>query len=107
MADPTEPDAAHVPGSTTPGSSAPGHERPVTFAHLEINEVRDGLIVYDATRDRVHYLNATASVVFTLCDGEHSPDAMADELASLFGVDPPHPDVADCLANFAAEGLLQ
>ena len=76
-------------------------------AHLEINEVRDGLIVYDSTRDRVHYLNATASVVFTLCDGEHSPDAMADELATLFGVDPPQPEVADCLANFAAEGLLQ
>ncbi len=79
----------------------------MTIAHLEVNEVRDGLIVYDATRDRVHYLNATASVVFTLCDGDHSADAMADELAALFGVDPPHAEVADCLANFASEGLLQ
>ena len=93
--------------STEPDPPAPGEGRPLTVARLEVNEVRDGLIVYDATRDRVHYLNATASVVFTLCDGEHPADAMADELATLFGVDPPHAEVADCLANFAAEGLLQ
>ncbi len=105
MADLTDPESS-APGSTAPGPSAPGH-RPVTVADLEINEVRDGLIVYDTTRDRVHYLNATASVVFTLCDGEHSAAAMADELATLFGVDPPHREVADCLTNFAAEGLLQ
>jgi hypothetical protein len=37
-------------------------DRPRTIDGLEINEVRDGLIVYDATRDRVHYLNATASL---------------------------------------------
>jgi hypothetical protein len=107
MADPTEPDAAPQLGPTASGSRAPGGQRPVTAPHLEINEVRDGLIVYDTTRDRVHYLNATASVVFTLCDGQHSPEAMAAELATLFEVDPPHPEVADCLANFAAEGLLQ
>jgi hypothetical protein len=82
-------------------------ERPRTIDDLEINEVRDGLIVYDATRDRVHYLNATASVVFTLCDGDHDASAMADEMADLFEVAPPRSEVDDCLASFATEGLLR
>ncbi len=102
MADPTDPDPTHAePGAPDPGAT------PVTVDHLEVNEVRDGLIVYDATRDRVHYLNATAAVVFTLCDGEHRADAMADEVGALFGVDPPRAEVADCLADLAAEGLLR
>lgn len=32
-------------------------------------EVSDGFIVYDEKRDRVHFLNHTAAIVLTLCDG--------------------------------------
>jgi len=42
--------------------------QPSVIDGLDVNEVKDGLIVYDPSRDRVHYLNATAGVVFTLCD---------------------------------------
>jgi len=89
--------AAHDPVEPTPR----------VVEGLEVNEVRDGLIVYDATADRVHYLNATASVVFTLCDGEHDANRIASELGSLFGVEPPTAEVDDCLATFAREGLLR
>jgi hypothetical protein len=96
----TRPGAMAIPADATPPP-------PRTIEGLEINEVRDGLIVYDSGRDRVHYLNATASVVFTLCDGEHDASAMAAELAELFGVDLPQTEVDDCLARFATEGLLR
>ena len=36
---------------------------------LEINEVTDGFLVYQRDRDRVHFLNATATLVLESCDG--------------------------------------
>ncbi len=108
MAAPADtPDPDSPPGSSLGSSPRPTPARPRIIDDLEINEVRDGLIVYDGTRDRVHYLNATASVVFVLCDGDHEASAMADEIGALFGVDPPRAEVADCLASLATEGLLR
>ena len=75
---------------------------------LEVNEAKDGLIVYDPRTDRVHYLNSTAAVVFTLCDGEHDVAAMAEFMASAFELDePPVVTVEECLAHLDQEGLLQ
>jgi hypothetical protein len=75
---------------------------------LDVNEVKDGLVVYDPSRDRVHYLNATASVVFTLCDGGHDRAAMGAVLAEAFGLDEaPLTDVDEALTQLADEGLLR
>jgi hypothetical protein len=75
---------------------------------LDVNEVKDGLVVYDPSRDRVHYLNATASVVFTLCDGAHDREAMGDVLAEAFGLDEaPLDEVDQALAQLLHEGLLR
>lgn len=74
---------------------------------LNVNEVRDGLIVYDPTRDRVHHLNATASILFVSCDGTRSPDDLAAELQAAFGLDEPATtEVIECLEQFGREGLL-
>lgn len=82
--------------------------RPSVIDGLDVNEVKDGLIVYEETSDRVHYLNATASIVFTLCDGQHSVDDIAKVLAAAFELDtPPTESVEECLAGFEKEGLLQ
>jgi hypothetical protein len=78
------------------------------IAGLDVNEVKDGLIVYDAKRDRVHYLNASGSIVFTLCDGKHDRSEIADVVASAFELDKdPTAEVDDCIATLAKEGLLQ
>jgi hypothetical protein len=36
---------------------------------IEIREAPDGLVVYDAGRDRLHYLNPTAALLLESCDG--------------------------------------
>jgi hypothetical protein len=47
---------------------------------LDVNEVPDGYIIYQNSRDRVHYLNRTAAIVFELCDGARGK---VDVLASV------------------------
>ena len=41
----------------------------------------DGLVVYDGAHDRVHYLNVTASVVFSFCDGAHTVEEIAEAMS--------------------------
>jgi hypothetical protein len=83
-------------------------DRPTAVGQLDVNEVKDGLIVYDPVSDRVHHLNATAAIVFTLCDGRTDAPAMADVMAATFDLDtPPLVEVQKCLRSLAAEGLLE
>ena len=82
-------------------------DRPISLDELEVSEVKDGLIVFDAVSDRVHYLNATAAIVFALCDGEHDARAMAEVVAAAFKLDhSPFVEVQSCLRTFADQGLL-
>lgn len=82
--------------------------QPSVLDGLDVNEVKDGLIVYDQARDRVHYLNGTAGVVFKLCDGQHTASEIADLVATAFQLDaPPQIEVDGCLTTFADEGLLR
>ena len=82
-------------------------ERPTIVDGLNVNEVKDGLIVYDPSRDRVHYLNATAAILFVLCDGTRSPDDLAAELQDAFSLAAPATaEVAEGLGNLDREGLL-
>jgi Coenzyme PQQ synthesis protein D (PqqD) len=83
-------------------------EHPTAVDGLDVNEVSDGLIVYDPGTERVHYLNATAAVIFTLCDGSRGVPAITDKVAELFGADaPPAADIEACLAQLADEGVLR
>jgi hypothetical protein len=81
--------------------------RPTVADDLDINESDDGLIVYQASTDRVHYLNHTAGAVLALCDGTRSPEEIASFLADGFGLDePPLAETQTCLAELAEEGLV-
>jgi hypothetical protein len=55
-------------------------DRPSARPGLEINEVADGLVIYDGEQERVHYLNVTAGVVFSLCTGASTAEEIADEV---------------------------
>ena len=82
--------------------------RPSVIDGLDVNEVKDGLIVYEETSDRVHYLNGSASIVFSLCDGEHTVSEIAEVLATAYQLDAvPASTVEECLASLEKEGLLK
>jgi hypothetical protein len=81
--------------------------RPSIGEDLEVNEVKDGLIVFDPKTALVHYLNATAAVVFTLCDGRLDAPSIADFIAAAFDLDePPLSEVEGCLAALGTKGLV-
>ena len=83
-------------------------ERPTTAEDLEVNEVEDGLIVYQESTERVHHLNPTASIVFQLCDGGHDAAAIAAIVGELFGLeDAPAGAVESCISRFVQEGLVR
>jgi len=85
----------------------PNH-RPVAVDGLDVNEVSDGLIVYDPARDRVHYLNNTAAAIFTLCDGTRDVKAIVDAVGTVFGAEAPsRAQVEACLGDLKEEGVLR
>jgi hypothetical protein len=82
--------------------------RPLVADDLDVNEEKEGLIVYDQTTDRVHYLNSTAAIVFALCDGRHDASEIASFVAAAFKLnDLPLSEIEACLTTLDDEGLLQ
>ena len=77
--------------------------------NLEVNEVPDGYIIYQSVRDRVHYLNKTAAVVFEFCDGNLDAEAIVARVAQAFELADParSAEIADCLGSLIKEGLVQ
>jgi hypothetical protein len=74
---------------------------------MEINRVADGYIVYQPSRDRVHYLNHTATIVLELCNGRNSPTEIAGLLQSAYDLPAaPETEVSACLRQLIAEGLV-
>ena len=77
-------------------------------AGLDQSEVNDGFIIYDASRDRVHFLNPTGAIVLELCDGTHTAADMTQFLAASFSLpELPAASVQECLATLLAEGLIE
>ena len=74
---------------------------------IEVNEVADGYIVYQATRDRVHYLNHTAVLVLEMCNGRVSAGQIPGFLKEAYDLaEPPTEEVAACLTKLLDEGLV-
>ena len=59
-------------------------ERPIRNDSVEVDEVSDGFVVYDGSRDRVHYLNQTAALVLEFCTGENTPVDIATILKDAY-----------------------
>jgi hypothetical protein len=75
---------------------------------LEIIAADEGFVVHDANRAVVHYLNQTAAIVLSLCDGKRSTDEIAELVRSQFDLDePPREDVSEILLKLEVEGLFQ
>ena len=76
--------------------------------NIEINQVEDGYVIYQADRDRVHYLNKSAVVVLESCTGKNTREEIERILQEAFdlpGV--PEKEVTECLESLYQEGLIQ
>jgi hypothetical protein len=71
---------------------------------LDINEVPDGYVIYQASADRVHYLNKTAAMIFELCDGERGADDIVARLDQIFEVK--NDEIEACVQSLLKEGLV-
>ena len=67
----------------------------------------DGYVAYDAARDRLHFLNATAMMLLELCDGRLAASELPEFIASAYRLpSPPASEVEACLQRLLDEGLL-
>jgi len=81
--------------------------RPQRKDGLEIHEIGNQFVVYDAGSDTIHTLNATAALVLEFCDGAHLPDEIAAAMQEAFGLQSsPLGEVGGCLVNLQQTGLI-
>ena len=82
--------------------------RPLLLPTFEIIASDDGFVVHDSGRDVVHYLNQTAAIVLSLCDGKRSIRQIADLVGNQFGLGAaPQDDVDAIVTTFRNEGLVK
>jgi hypothetical protein len=76
--------------------------------NLELSEVPDGYVVYQSSKDRVHFLNQAAAVIFELCDGNHDASEIRSILVSGYDLSTfPEDDFQTALDSMLAEGLIE
>ena len=74
----------------------------------EFNQVPDGYVLYQAGRDRVHFLNPTAVIVYELCDGKHTVQEIAQFMQESFSLsEAPMEEIRNCLSTLVEEKIVQ
>jgi hypothetical protein len=81
---------------------------PTRRSDLEVRIVDDEAVILDLANGKIHRLNATATCIWSDCDGRTSPPEMATHLAASFRSTPEGvlADVMAILANLEELGLL-
>jgi len=82
--------------------------RPRRTASAHTEEIDGECVILDERANRLHHLNATATVAWICFDGSGTVAEIAADLAAEFGTEP-HTTEADLVAlarELAAEGLL-
>lgn len=73
----------------------------------EVSQMSDGVVIYQTEKERVHYLNPTASVIYDLCGEGQSVKAIAAYLMDAFSLlEPPREEVTQCIGQLLTEGLI-
>jgi hypothetical protein len=94
---------------TTGAREKPGAlpECPAWARGIEVQEVADGLMVYQAEPECVHHLNNTAAIVLELCDGNTTVPEISEQLAAVFGLTGvPAGATESCVADLRAKGVI-
>lgn len=79
---------------------------PGKVAGCEVNEVADGLVIFDPATQQVHYLNSTASIVYELCNGTTSTAEVIGSASALFSGSASQDQLAECLDDLVRRGLV-
>lgn len=75
---------------------------------FEITEVPDGRVVYQASREKVHYLNPTAVIVLELATSGKTFAEITAFLTEAYGLaEAPGEAVESCIGSLLSEGLLR
>jgi hypothetical protein len=82
--------------------------KPKVRADLSIIQIEGEAVVYDPVDVRLHHLNATAAVVFQLCDGTGTVKELAEDIAETVGLqqDQVLPQVRVVVQHLMHTGLL-
>lgn len=88
----------------TPDPSRPKHRDDLTSV-----EIDGETVLYDDASDRLHHLNASATIILGLCDGTMSIDDMALAVSEAARVQASEvlPQVSALVERFAEAGLLE
>src|SRR5262245_57464686 len=81
---------------------------PVRRSDLLTRMVNDEIIILDHTTGTVHRLNPTATCIWQHCDGAHTAEDIAGEVAGRFAEAPEQlvDDVVETLTRLEGLGLL-
>jgi hypothetical protein len=75
---------------------------------LEIEEAVDGLVVYEPVHGAFHHLNASASIIFELCNGKRDLDAIAALVAEAYDLpSAPSDETLEALGTLTERGLIR
>jgi hypothetical protein len=81
--------------------------KPLANPTHEVIASDEGFVIHDAAGARVHYLNETAAIVFSLCDGERTLTDIAAVLGDAFGLEePPIGDVEKVVTDLTTLGAV-
>lgn len=82
---------------------------PAARSDLAVELLEGEAVILDLRGSRVHQLNASGALVWSLLDGDHPPPALAAALAEAFDVslEQALADTVTLLAELDALGLLE
>jgi len=90
--------------------AAEGGKRPAARTDVVFRALAREWVLYDPDTRKLHVLNLTAALVWSLCDGAHDREEITRSVRKTLE-DPPdeatvRTHVADALETFMQEGLL-
>lgn len=83
--------------------------KPRRRSDVRVRSIDGETVVLDRARELIHQLNPSASLIWMLCDGDHTVGQMVRELSGAFEVTVAvaEQDVAAVLDRFGRLGLLE
>ncbi len=82
---------------------------PIKRSEVSEQRVGDELYLYASDGETLTVLNGVAMLIWSMCDGAHTPNDMVQVLRDIFpDVDAGtlHRDIQECLDGFVEKGLL-
>ena len=84
--------------------------KPIRKSDITVKDIGGETLLYGSDQKILHVLNATAKLIWDLCDGEHSLAEIEQALRSNFSVPADHnvaADIEKTLEIFVSKDLLQ